>query len=540
VLVGGAGACGDDKSAIMLVVTTDMKAPKDVNAVSVTVSANNAVKHNVIGRVTPQGDVLLPATLAIVEPDDPNTSIAIRVMAFQERKARVLRDVRTSIPGGGRVALLRIPLNFVNDGSTQGELPEGVLPTPDDGSSAGGSSGGSSTSGGSGAGALGTGDVFDPFTFVPNCPNPEHTWIDGECRDAYVDPATLPDFDAAAVGSSDPAAACFDVARCFGNASPVGRVVTFNRDACTMQLNGADASRLNLALVTSDTGECVRPNECYVPLDRGNGGWTVEGGEVKLPAFVCKLLASKNLRLDHSLDCTAKLESNAICIASSRAAGASDGGTMTCEGNAPPAGAERQVAVTLRSVDFGTSSTWMQRGYNLDAACTTESSNETCRRVPGAARSAVVDGEGGRDNSFGRNVLPTISAIWPTAESSDAILITDASGEGTFHWQRPDGYLSLAVHRVLVDTSGRTVSAIVDTGSLEEAIRRRAGRMSPELCSGTTIDSVLEVLRQSSDILRDGMQDPERTCDGISLGATFASAVTGAVAPPAAPDSCQN
>src|SRR5687767_15699577 len=102
----GNQACSKDKSAIMLAVNTDMKAPKDVNAVSVTISTNNTVKHNVIGRVTPQGDILLPATLAVVEPDEENASIRIRVMAFQERKARVLRDVRTSIPKGGRVVLL--------------------------------------------------------------------------------------------------------------------------------------------------------------------------------------------------------------------------------------------------------------------------------------------------------------------------------------------------------------------------------------------------------------------------------------------------
>src|SRR6185369_17184778 len=148
---GSTGACGDKKSAIMLAVSTDMKAPKDVNAVSVTISTNNTVRHNVIGRVTPQGDILLPATLAVVEPDDPNATIRIRVMAFQERRARVLRDVRTAIPSGGRVALLRIPLNFVNDGSTHGDLPDGVLPdanpgTAIPGTSSSGSSGGTSGS----------------------------------------------------------------------------------------------------------------------------------------------------------------------------------------------------------------------------------------------------------------------------------------------------------------------------------------------------------------------------------------------------------
>src|SRR4051812_37702358 len=77
-------ACsGDDKSAIMLAISTDMLAPKDVNAVGVTVFTDDKVKFNVIGRVTPEGEVLLPATLAIAEPDSPNATIRIRVIAFQ-------------------------------------------------------------------------------------------------------------------------------------------------------------------------------------------------------------------------------------------------------------------------------------------------------------------------------------------------------------------------------------------------------------------------------------------------------------------------
>lgn len=340
ICASSSGACGDKKSAIMLAVTTDMKAPKDVNAVSVTVSTNNAVKHNVIGRVTPQGDILLPATLAIVEPEDPNASVRIRVMAFQERRARVLRDVRTSIPSGGRVALLRIPLNFVNDGSTQGELLDDVIPAPNPNSSSSSSGGAGSPDSGKGSSGVTGGDLFDPFTFVPNCPNPEHTWIDGECKDAYVDPATLPDFDESQVGSGDQAGSCFDVRKCFADAASIGedsegkdgaegpaprdggvserdlhpRSITLDRTGCSIALNGADASQLNLALVTPDTGECIRPNQCYIPLDSGAGGWKADNGQIKLPAFVCKLLKSKNLQLHHSVGCAAKKEANPICL----------------------------------------------------------------------------------------------------------------------------------------------------------------------------------------------------------------------------------
>lgn len=53
---------------------------------------------------------------------------------------------------------------------------------------------------------LGSGE-FDPFPFVPNCPNPEHTWIDGECHDAYIDPKSLPDYDDSLVFGSGGAGA---------------------------------------------------------------------------------------------------------------------------------------------------------------------------------------------------------------------------------------------------------------------------------------------------------------------------------------------
>src|SRR5205085_12585095 len=188
-------------------INTDMKAPKDVNAVSVTVSANGQIIHSAIGRVTPQGEVLLPATLAIAEGDDANKSIRIRVMAFQDKKARGLRDVRTSIPKGGRVALLRIPLNFVNDASATGNpLPNGVVPDPIPGT--GGTTSGGSTSGGPTVSA-GEFDFFNEFQ--PTCPDPiTQTIIDGVCQDNFVDPETLPEFDAAAVGDSTNAGSCFD------------------------------------------------------------------------------------------------------------------------------------------------------------------------------------------------------------------------------------------------------------------------------------------------------------------------------------------
>jgi len=363
------GACADKKGAIILAINTDMKAPKDVNAVSVTISTGGAIKHSFIGRVTPQGEVLLPATLAIVEPDDKGASIRIRVMAFQDRKPRVLRDVRTTVPSDGRTALLRIPLNFVNDGSTKSaDIPDGIIPPPLAGT------GGTSSSSGAPTNAAADFDFFG--SFQPDCPDFEtQTFIDGACQDNAIDPATLPDFDEAAIGDGTDPGVCFDVAKCFATAQIVqggtdvqpiedgGReasvapkeagaeagadgdggagfkdyriaAVTLDRSSCALALNGTSAARLNLALVTAQTGECVRPGECYIPIDRGDTGWKEEGGRVQLPRFVCTLLQTKNLRLATGDGaCAAKEVSNPICVAAApQTKPKTDKNPTTCEG----------------------------------------------------------------------------------------------------------------------------------------------------------------------------------------------------------------
>ena len=387
ILAVTSAACGDKKGAIMLAINTDMKAPKDVNAVSVTISANGQIIHSAIGRVTPQGEVTFPASLAIAEGDE-SKSVRVRVMAFQDRKARVLRDVRTSIPKGGRVAMLRIPLNFVNDASAVGDqLPPGVVPDPipgTGGTTTGGGTDSGTTSGdvSSSGGTVSTGE-FDFFNqFQTTCPDPiAQTVIDGECKDNYIDPETLPDYDEAALGNSADPGSCFDVVKCFGGATTIGqasggsdtgtgaprppggagdgpgsssgssggsggtadagggsgfktitpRAITFDSNACTLQLNGANAARLNLALVTPDTGECVKSGECYVPIDKGAGGWREEGGTVRLPAFVCTLIRKRpEIKLAQTVDlCAAKEEKNPICASKPGDLGVPDGGPGT-------------------------------------------------------------------------------------------------------------------------------------------------------------------------------------------------------------------
>jgi hypothetical protein len=58
----------------------------------------------------------------------------------------------------------------------------------------------------------------------------------------------------------------------------------------------------------------------------------------------------------------------------------------------------------------GTSSAdaWRSFGYDLDDKLTTASSTDVCTLVPGSPRQVQVDGDCGRDNSWGANIMPII------------------------------------------------------------------------------------------------------------------------------------
>jgi hypothetical protein len=312
---GAHAACAGKKGGLMLAINTDMKAPKDVNIVSVHIQTGSAVKHNFIGRVTPDGEVLLPATLAIAEPDDPNQSIRVRVVAFQENKPRVLRDVRTTVPRDGRIALLRIPLAFVNDGiSVSGSLPTELLPPKASGGPVGATDAGANGDGGNVGKLADEFNPYDPTTsgVTPGCADPDQTYIDGTCQDSFVDSSTLPDFSEEAVFGPGGLGACFDAKRCFADAAPLA---VEGGATCRVTLGaGANPASVNLALVTRDTGECITPGKCFVPLDQGDGGWKAEGNVVQLPPSACALVGRGAAEVYASLRaCPAKTVANPAC-----------------------------------------------------------------------------------------------------------------------------------------------------------------------------------------------------------------------------------
>jgi hypothetical protein len=297
------------KGALILAISTDMQTPKDVDVISVYVETDSQPKFDYLARVLPDGSVSLPSTLAVVEPDKLGAQVRIRVIAFQEQKARVLRDVLTTVPHQ-RTSLLRLPLDFLDDGSVTGTLPVQYLPVSPTHPN----------------GAPDGDTLFQPADPVPTDPGymqarcdftMQQTSIGGQCQDMHVDSSTLPEYTDALVygdGGSMLSPACFDVPTCFAGAVAVQ--VTMSGAGCSFPLpQKANASNLNVALATQGTGTPVG-GQNLVPLESDTGeGFTVQGQTVTLVPGVCTKLqsAGTSLVVATSGACAAKTEATPVC-----------------------------------------------------------------------------------------------------------------------------------------------------------------------------------------------------------------------------------
>lgn len=86
------------------------------------------------------------------------------------------------------------------------------------------------------------------------------------------------------------------------------------------------------------------------------------------------------------------------------------------------------------------------------------------------------------------------------------------------------------------------ISGVIDTEEFAATVADIAGAFDPSLCNGAVIEGVLNQMRQASDIMADGTQDPASTCNGISIGIGFKASAgklggIGPAIPP--PDECR-
>ena len=102
--------------------------------------------------------------------------------------------------------------------------------------------------------------------------------------------------------------------------------------------------------------------------------------------------------------------------------------------------------------------------------------------------------------------------------------------------------------RVVVNLTDRAkgtagvVGGILATGELVDTFKKLAGFINTQFCGESPILlGLMAQVEQASDILIDGTQDPEKECDGISIGLGFESRATRLgekVEPKTPPDPC--
>jgi hypothetical protein len=141
--------------------------------------------------------------------------------------------------------------------------------------------------------------------------------------------------------------------------------------------------------------------------------------------------------------------------------------------------------------------------------------------------------------------------IFPTAKISGGVLASgDSSAPFVFSVAIGGNSLDLPVHvariEMTISPDGKTatngtLSGVIGTEEMIAAMDKVAGAISTTLCGGSTLDTIHQTIRQSSDILIDGTQDPNVQCNAISFGIGFdavavsVGAIAGPVTPPKDP-----
>jgi hypothetical protein len=213
---------------------------------------------------------------------------------------------------------------------------------------------------------------------------------------------------------------------------------------------------------------------------------------------------------------------------------------------AVPGNAVSSLSITMSSIDLGEGSPpsttyWQGLGFNIDGKCTTATSTDVCALASDASAENQVDGVEGRDNAWGKVLLPLLFASTPNATpsataSSAASYLVLVAGSGTLSFKLGAfGYISIPIRsgRVLLIPNGKSIlSGVIDTEAFIVEVKKLVAAVDSSLCSGATFDNFARQVRGTSDIFVDGGNDPGLLCNGISIGVTFGGYAVGDAGPP--------
>jgi hypothetical protein len=256
VVLTSCSAPSEKVGQLIVSVDSDMALPQDVDTVHVEVLAGGGKTQQLggdFGIGSEPGEILLPATLTILAGKDPSTPVTVRVVGKKGPKSRTLREITSTVPDA-RTAWLRMPVQWLCDGTAKADTTGNVTSTCGDG----------------------------------------YTCAAGSCVQAETPVADLPEFHPESVfggGDGPDNGACYDTLNCMAGGA-ITTPVASDADDCHVTLKGTEPT--NVALQVAGEGICNDDGTlCYVPLDNDQkSGFWVDGGTLTLPPKVCEKLSN--------------------------------------------------------------------------------------------------------------------------------------------------------------------------------------------------------------------------------------------------------
>lgn len=273
----------------MLGFSTDLQVPDDVGAIGVYVQSNDNVVLSQVTSAEKRADgtsvVRLPATLAVRSPKSGQTTVKVRVVAFDRAANPIVVKQSAATTPRERVALLRMPLLWVNRATLNGGNPVATRPAK--------------------AGGLrvqATVPSDDSLAAIVDCNGDATlTRVAGKCVPVEVidgdDASALPEYEQESFfGRSTGTPLCFDTTFC----SAGGTDAVVDNATCSFDTIAA-AGAINVAVESNATddsapkGICNENGVCLVMLARGDEGVQVTSSprgqqyvRVQLPRSICE------------------------------------------------------------------------------------------------------------------------------------------------------------------------------------------------------------------------------------------------------------
>jgi hypothetical protein len=109
---------------------------------------------------------------------------------------------------------------------------------------------------------------------------------------------------------------------------------------------------------------------------------------------------------------------------------------------------------------------------------------------------------------------------WVSGPGS-VVTMTLLVGGVTFSLKITKAVITAELNATNTGGTNGVIAGILDTEQVVSTISQLAGRISTSLCDGSALDEVKNSIRKASDIMSDGTQNPNATCNGITVGLGF-------------------